>query len=89
MVKNIALVLNAIALVLSIMWAIKSKFEYEPIILSITLVAVLVGIIYAKNGRRNKTVIKGDQNKVTQNGSAEEVNESEITGNSNEVNQGS
>lgn len=92
--RQIILILNIAALMFSVAWMIKSNYEFEPLILTITLVATLIGLIYNKDflSSSNKSTIKGNKNKVTQgnkksNITVDKSNESSIDGNENKVNQ--
>lgn len=93
--KKSILILNIIALVVSIIWMINSNYEFEPIIVSITFVATLIGLIYNKDflSTTNKSRIKGDKNQVRQGNSDSKIeinktNESKINGSENNVTQG-
>ena len=92
--RPIIIILNIAALIFSILWMINTDYEFEPIILTITLIATLIGLIYNKDflSSKNKSIIKGDKNRVTQGSKDSKIevtksNESSIEGNENEVNQ--
>ena len=59
--KYVYIILNIIALIISIIWLINSKYDYEPIIVSITLLITLIGLIYSF-GSSKRINIKGNKN---------------------------
>jgi hypothetical protein len=92
--RQAVLILNIVALVFSIIWMINSNYEYEPIIVSITFIATLIGIIYNKDflSNTNKSTIKGSKNVVHQGNKNSKIetdkkNQSKIDGDENEVKQ--
>jgi hypothetical protein len=93
MKKNLVF-LNFLALVASFFWAIKTNFDYEPIIVILTLIVTLIGLIKNKElpGFSNIAVIKGGNNKVNQSingdkGVLSKENSASIDGEFNEITQ--
>ena len=73
--KWIALFFNIICLALSIIWCVKSGYDWEPLIAIITFIATLIPIIFVKGKpdktddekeSRNISKIKGDNITVNQ-----------------------
>jgi len=69
--KKISLLLNILCLAISIAWIITSKYEFEPIIVSIGFFMTLITIIFfpkkdKKPLKKTNTIIieSGDNNKV-------------------------
>lgn len=86
-------IINIIALILSIVWMIKSGFDFEPSIAVLGLTVAVIGQ-FASTGFKlsNNSTIKGDNNQVTQVlGNPEKIEEkshnSNIKGKNNSINQ--
>lgn len=90
MKKRTIIILNIIALIVSLFWLVNSNYDYEPIILCITLLATLIGLtIKDKIMGKNDAKIKGDENEVKQGTSKKKSTENKtvIKGNKNKVEQ--
>lgn len=93
--KNVIIIINIIALVITGIWMYSSNYDFEPIILFLTLVATLIGLIYSQKTSKmiNKSEIDGEGNAVIQGNTKsdkhiDQSNESKIKGKGNQVNQG-
>ena len=81
MMKTVLISINTIMLGLAAVWSVTSKFDYEPLIASLTLVATLVGLLYSKRSDKNLK-IEGNNNEVRQEGDSSTA---EIKGDSNKI----
>jgi hypothetical protein len=77
-------ILNLIALIVSVIWFIKSNYEYEPLISIISSSTTLLGFFYYRDSIKNLAVIKGDENRVEQIG---EGHKSDVSGKKNVIKQ--
>jgi len=59
--KKILIALNSIALVLSLFWYKSTNYEYEPLIVAITLLVALIAQIFISN-KSKSLKIKGKKN---------------------------
>lgn len=84
--KVVIIFLNLGALILSTIWYIQSGYQFEPLILNITLVATLLGLFFNEFTKRSKVKIKGSENTAYQ-GNSNGSKSADIIGNSNNVNQ--
>ena len=85
--KTILIIINTIALVVGVLWMIESEFEYQPIILCITLIATLIGLFISSN-EYNKSNVSGNHNEIFQTNSDKGIkNDVKIDGNSNKIKQ--
>lgn len=68
--KNTLILFDLAALIGAALWAVASNFEYEPVILFITLLGALIGLLVKGDellgGSSNRAVIKGRNNTVKQ-----------------------
>lgn len=90
MKKRTIIILNIIALIVSLFWLVNSNYDYEPIILCITLLATLIGLtLKDKIMGKNDAKIEGDENEVKQGTSKKKSTENKtvIKGNKNKVEQ--
>jgi len=81
--KKITLSLSIIALIIAVTWTIRSNFEPEPIITTITLFIAIIAI----NARVNNLNIKGEKNQVKQDSRNGSSNNTTIEGDNNKVSQ--
>ncbi|WP_324024577.1 hypothetical protein QSV08_15325 [Maribacter sp. BPC-D8] len=90
MKTKIIIGLNIVALIISVIWLINSNYDFEPIILCVTLMATLLGLtIKDKIMGKNDAKIKGDENEVKQGTKKTKStdNKTVIKGNKNKVQQ--
>lgn len=79
--KKIIQILSIIVLIIAVVWAVKSDFDYEPIIVCITSILAIV----STSKFTNRSVIKGKKNKLKQDSRSGAIHSSEIDGEENEV----
>lgn len=65
--KIALIVINTIALVLTVFWAKESNYEYEPLILGVTLIATLVTLLFNQAKATKDAKVKGKENMTVQN----------------------
>ncbi|MBR9831549.1 hypothetical protein GYB57_05325 [bacterium] len=90
MKRKLIIGLNIVALIISAIWLINSNYDFEPIILCVTLVATLLGLtLKDKIMGKNDAKIKGDENEVKQGTEKKKSSENKtvIKGNKNKVEQ--
>lgn len=90
MKRRTIIILNVLALIVSLFWWINTNYDYEPIILCITLLATLIGLtLKDKIMNKNKVKIKGDENEIKQGSKKKKKTENEVVikGNKNKVEQ--
>ncbi len=75
--KILLFLLTVTALIFSIIWAINTNFDYEPVIVSITTFIALLGL-FAYNNNSNTIKIKGNNNETYQ-----DIGNSDTKNNSN------
>ena len=89
MKKVIFITLNAIALVVAIIWLVKTNYDYEPQIVIIGLFLTLIGLLYDFTKKNNNIIIKGNQNQTLQDVNSkiqnEKTNQINITGDGNKT----
>ena len=79
--KKFIQVASIVILIVSIIWMVKSNFDYEPIIVSISAIIA----IFTSSVNGNTSRVKGKKNKLTQNSKHGANNSSTIDGDDNEV----
>ena len=79
--KKYIQVASVIVLIVSIIWTVKSNFDYEPIIVSISAVIA----IFTSSTNGNTSSVNGYRNKLTQDTKHGANNSSIINGDENDV----
>lgn len=94
MKKEIIIAIDIVALIIAIIWGYKTNWDFEPIVVILSLVGALIGLILSKSSKSkmNKVNIKGSGNKIHQDIGKDEnvkeentLNEVKINGDSNVV----
>ena len=88
--KKSIITLNILALIVALFWLFKTDFDFEPLIVCITLIATLIGLLFKdKIMSKNIAKIEGDENKVNQTKTKSDKSENKVVikGNKNKVKQ--
>lgn len=89
--RNLIILLDILAIIATCFWLKSSNFDYEPIILLITLITTLIGALFKVDEKfisQNSAVIKGNGNKVSQSSGSQNIsNTTNIKGSKNAINQ--
>ncbi len=81
--KNVIIALSIMAFIIAIVWTVQSNYEYEPIIVTITLFIAIIAV----GGKANYLRIRGKKNTVQQDSRTGSSNRSIIKGDENNVSQ--